>query len=379
MNQIIKTSFILATLLSSLACAQELDQDAVKKIYYDSTNDIELNRKNKSEDSTSQKKVEDDYRDAVVYEYVKAYGQAGAVSVTQATSKEDIVFNRVAYQKTLDTKRKEELATLNVKAEEAKYHHLKGYCSFRNPVEISMIKSYAVIYCEFKDSAIPRAKMTVSLNPLPDYKSLVARSIDIDPGRGDMSYDVVKGIVMTADQSSINIANFYNDVAAERILATSAIGGSDIIIKESLAYLEDQKQSRTDSQVTYVSGGVGGTTTPVVTTNSTSPQASDYIISGALQLASTLVKVIGQSFLDDTHYIFKIYEGNQVYVDVVVKEHIEGGMMTNKEGALYADEQYRDVRKAPNVIPVQTTRGMSSVPTVTKSQTDEDQSTQFNR
>ena len=353
-------SMITVLLIGSNLTA-ETDSEKAKDLYYDSANSYALddNGTLKVETTNSSNRLLNSYIREVAYEKIKKDQERRQRYSITAGSNKELVFDTVAYQDKLKAKRKAEENARKKKEEKEKekrkYIHLTGYCIEPNDIEIDRIKEYTYANCEFGSTKIPRGRLMISLTPIPNHHAVIGTPIYLDPGESEIDnimFDVDRGVVMTLDKTSINLANFYNDVLAKHTITEAMMKTGDVAAQQAIAYLEDEKQSRQRSQINYVNGSVGAPAQPIVTQDTARPDPELYLLTGGVQLASALVNVIGQAFLDNIHYMFKIYKGAQFYVDIVVHEKTEDD---------YA-EKYQDQGKTPNVQKIQTTRGFEAVP-----------------
>jgi hypothetical protein len=285
--------------------------------------DVKLDSE-KSKDQTvkSHERDKNSYLYEIIYEKVKKNKQNNAhISNAQIASK--LLFDNVTHQeniqKELEQKAKE-LEQASTKSK-AKKIHLTGYCSFKNDVEVGVMKAYATINCEFSSkSEIKRAKLMLSLTPDAKLKALIGTPIYVNANED--TYDVLSGVIMTADQTSLNLANFVNDTLLKELAARSLMATGNVAYTQSIAYLEAKKQAaQTEEVVNTTTTDANGNqiTTPVKTTNYEDPKASDYITTGLVTLGSSLVKLFGQAYLEQIKYTFKIYKTSQVHVDLVVQ------------------------------------------------------------
>lgn len=345
-----------------ISCAPTpLAANDAKSLYYSDEN-LFLKDTNGSEKSTvetaSHKRISDSYLREVAYEAIKKEDSLRQGVSNVANEQDGMVFDTVAYAQMQEQKAQAREAALKKEREAKKtkkrFLHLKGYCVARNAIEVAMIKSFATVNCEFENSVVPRGQMMMTLTPMPKAQALVGTPVYVDAGNENSTYDVKRGAVMTADRTSINIANFYNDVLAKRAITEGLMATGNVAAQTSLAYLADERQSRIRTTTEYVNGGgVGSPATPVFTQNQRKPDLDLYLANAAVQVASAMVNVIGQAFLDDIHYIFRVNKGAQFYVDMIVQERTEEELM----------EDYNDQDKTPRVETVQETRGFNAVPT----------------
>lgn len=310
---------IIHILLGYIYLFAVIDDDAqnrIKQLYFGEDSRV-LDRSGKK--LIQSRSVDNDsFLYEVLYEKIKARGGEESpinIAISSPTELHDNVkYHNKVIKEIKKANKKEQL-----KQKKPEKIHLRGYCRFKNDVEVDLIKTYAKVNCEFRHPRINRAKLMLSLIPNPKLKVLIATPIYVDTEHEPL--DVIGGVVMSADQTSINIANYVNDILLKEVAAKSFIRGGDIAYAQAIGFLEEKKASRTTEsvQTQIVDNGNGGTTTvPIKTTNQLPPSPNDYITAGLVTFASSLVKIFGEAYLSRLHYVFKVYRNNQVYVDLVV-------------------------------------------------------------
>ncbi|MDD4969881.1 MAG: hypothetical protein PHT07_10680 [Paludibacter sp.] len=196
----------------------------------------------------------------------------------------------------------------------------EGYCYVHNDVEVEKIATYAYLSCDFSES-IGKAELVVSL--VPDFyaKALVAKPLYmnlVDQNRKKQRIPIVSGAVLTQDKLSINVANIVNDRKIEKLIATGTYTTLNAATQASQLYLTDLRASRVQ-QSTSTTSSIGGLVTSSAT-NVQKPIASDYLVAGGLQVVSDLAKIIGESFVNNLPYTFKMNHDAILYADIELSD-----------------------------------------------------------
>ena len=271
-----------------------------------------------SKDKTTNKILSNDY-DVVTMEHLKA-NLANNPKVVSANN-ENIFFNN---KKLL----KKEAILLKKKENKPKYKqfYINGYCVLNHMIEISRLSAIANLNCNFNKG---NGTLTTLLVPDIYSKAVVGKPLYITfNNKPNKKYFVIGGVLMNAQQTSINLASVVNDRKIDRFLAKTGIDSANIVTQNALAYLETKLQSNTQEQVTYLNTNNG--ITPVKTQNTKPPKVSDYLKVTALQLLSNLVKNVSDAFYQDLPYLFKINKNSMFYCDLYVTDEYQGLPSINK-------------------------------------------------
>jgi len=223
--------------------------------------------------------------------------------------------NIAAYNKTLEAMAKEAKRSIdeqnNIQEKKNKFVFASGYCYLDNGLEVERISTYAYLKCDFKE---PIGKATLAVSVTPDFyaKALIGTALYIE--KDGNRFPVVSGVVLTKDKNSINIANLVNDRKIEKITTTGIYTATTVATKTAQAYLEMKQTASTTTDTNTIATSSG--TTTVSGQNTKEIPLDNYLVSGALELVSSLSKVIGESIINELPYTFKIYPNSVFFVDV---------------------------------------------------------------
>lgn len=197
---------------------------------------------------------------------------------------------------------------------------ITGYCLVRDDINVGKQPSAGKFLC---NTNIGQLEIFGNLTPVNEMATLI-----FDPSYIDFSgwrYKVITSRVLNEARSSYNIATFVNDRKITEIALESTSKGADVFKTQSSQYLEELKQSRKKQSVEYVNVGTGSNSyvAPIQNTNTEKPNASDYIIKGAIDLVSDTIKTTADIFKKDLPFLYEIKGGSKVYIDLVINKNGE--------------------------------------------------------
>lgn len=274
-----------------------------------------------SKETTSHELNNDTYEDIAIYNYIVAYDTKSNKKkyLEKFENTKFVTDNVLAYNKKLEEQKKaleEEKKNEEEKQSEERTIAFSGYCSSSYDIEVEKIQAYNVLNCLFDENElnISSSKMMVMLSPLTDRNALVGKPIYLQYGQKKISIE--NGIMLTADRTSMNVANFVNDKKLKKLSGEFMTQGGDAILNNSIAYMKQKEASQVTEEVVSESS-VSGTTTTTAS-NTEEPKVETYLASTGLQLLSGLIKIGGILLSEDSHPLFKVHANQQFYVDFVV-------------------------------------------------------------
>lgn len=195
-----------------------------------------------------------------------------------------------------------------------------GYCLVRDDINVGKQPSAGKFIC---NTNIGQLEIFGNLTPINELATLI-----FDPSYIDFSgwrYKVITSKVLNEAKTSYNIATFVNDRKITEIALESTSKGADVFKTQSSEYLEELKQSRKKQSVEYANVGTGSNSyvAPIQNTNTEKPNASDYIIKGAIDLVSDTIKTTADIFKKDLPFLYEIKGGSKVYIDLVISKNGE--------------------------------------------------------
>jgi len=186
----------------------------------------------------------------------------------------------------------------------------RGYCYLDEEVAVQKIASYVMLSCDLNQ---PIGHVTLGVSMVPEFyaKALIGNPLYIV--REDERIPVKNGVVMTKDRNSINLASIVNDSLLKKIAATSVYKGIGVVATQAQEYLNQKIASDTQQQQ-----GVQGGLTPITTTitNTRPPDPYTYIAVAGIQVVSQIAKIVGENYVQDLPFTFKIAKGRVFYVDL---------------------------------------------------------------
>jgi len=294
-----------------------------------------------------------------VYEYLKKYSKSSEKKEGHFDFKEDKKFAfDIDKKRRDDENRSRALAlALQKKAEKEKREERKqlfryghGYCYMDQEAIIDRIATYAYLSCDLNH---PIGKVNLAVSLVPEYyaKAIVANPLYVlldDETR----LPVKNGVVMTKDRNSINLANFVNDRRIEKMWATGMYKGVGIVAKRAQAFL-DQKYKSDTSQTSTVVGSIN----PTVTTSSKTkePKFSDALVVAGIEFTSEIAKILGESYVQNLHYTFKVNKGRVFYVDLEFASDgaMEGYKIDQSNGIIREEPTFTDgIESKPTIVDI---------------------------
>lgn len=187
----------------------------------------------------------------------------------------------------------------------------EGYCYFPNEVKVGGSDMYYTLPCDldtlgkvevFGQLKINAGALMLTFNPLQVRK-------------GNMKFDVVQGYALNGDKTMNNVANEVNERKIEKIGARILTKSAQTAFDSTKTYYDNKNKTTTV--------GLGGA---VVQQNK---YPSDYpLVMTATAIAKGVVEGIGELISDKANkmpVLFKIKQGQTVYLYMVVKKHKIGG------------------------------------------------------
>lgn len=192
---------------------------------------------------------------------------------------------------------------------------LQGYCSMPNELTIERIAGYSVLRCDF----LEHGQGTLAISVTPDFYSqaLVGTPLYVTLSN-NQKYTIQNGVILNGARTSINIATSVNDRLIEKIVASTGVTSATIVTKYAQEYLQERKQSREveEGGDSIISGG-NIIQTPTKK-NHKEPVKSDYITGATIELASNLIALFGNAYIDSLPYTFKINKDTILYTDLKI-------------------------------------------------------------
>lgn len=269
----------------------------------------------------------------VVYQTISNNEQQNS-RIEQSKTDTNFAYSNINAEK----KRLQELAALakqDIKTQKEKKEQdetplfLTGYCYVDNDILIERLPTYAYANCDFPN---PYGKRVLAMTITPDFYSKAAIATPLYIEDEDKRLPVISGAVLTKDRSSINIANLVNDRKIEKIMTTAIYSTTQTATKVAQQYLAMKQQAATQTTQDTIATPSG--TTTVSATNTKEIPLSNYIVSGSIELVSSLSKVIGEAMINELPFTFKVYKDSILFVDLQMTgdSNIIGYKVVNQNG-----------------------------------------------
>ena len=207
-------------------------------------------------------------------------------------------------------------ATADEKAKE--FIAVKGYCFIPEEINVGKQPSSLRVNCETNVGGI---MLFANLKNVNEVSSLIVDPVYIE--KSGYRFKVNKSVVTNEDKTSYNVATYVNDRKIAEIGWGAVSVGSDEIKTQSNAYLKALEQSKTKQDTEYITTGNGANTTTqaVQNTNTEKPDPLDYLITGGINLVTSIAKNTAEVFKKDLPYLYQIVPNTKIWVDMEVERY----------------------------------------------------------
>lgn len=328
---------VKVTNLSEEELEKQLRADAILK---GESTDSMRDETDKSSQKTSSSKYNDDkYEDIALYNLITRYNTENDKKIFQVLPKDKAIIladNVGLYNlKLQEIEEKKRLEQLNKEQEanETKTVYFTGYCFTNNAIEVENIQGYGVVDCTFEknDLNIDSSRMMAVFVPITSRSALIAKPIYL-LDKSNKKTPIQSGVILTLDRTSLNIANFVNDKKIKKLSGELMSGTGDIILNQSVAYLNQLEESKRKEEI-VTNSSISGTTQSK-TTNTEAPDGTTYLIHSGIQFISGLFKLGGLILSEDKYPYFKVYKDSGFYVDFIVEINGNKGIKTKENREL---------------------------------------------
>lgn len=283
---------------------------------------IKVNRKKQAKKTTDITYNKDTYSDVVMYNLIKN-DNAQVNSITAYNYAQNINFMD-NNKKQHDLELRNTIAMINkqqqmqYKAQKNKIYNLSGYCSLPTSVIVQRIQAYAMLTCQLNNNklGIVQTKMFISFVPIFNKLALIGKPIYLKENGNKLP--IKNGVILTANQTNLNLATFINDTKIKSLLAKMMLTTNDIAYTTSVNYLHQVQQSKTQQQMVTIPSTSG--TTTVQTTNTQSPDLDTYLSVAGIQLVSSIINSLGNFYLQNNYPLYKVARQSEFYVDFQVNK-----------------------------------------------------------
>ena len=184
---------------------------------------------------------------------------------------------------------------------------LKGYCEFTRGLRITTISMPVELPCYFGDRV-----GTLYGDLLPDFKTysliMVPKEVKIN---GNL-YRVKSGYVLSADKTTMNLADYVNKQLLKKVLYAGLSQGVSSGFSAYQKYIEDK----------YTQTQTVGTENPVIVQTHDYPPSYPYTsaVLGFIKGLTTALSEIVRQETSKVPVIFRVNGGKTVYVRLLVEE-----------------------------------------------------------
>ena len=141
--------------------------------------------------------------------------------------------------------------------------------------------------------------------------------------KNKVRFKVSSAVVLNEEKTSYNLATYVNDKKVEEIGWSSLSYSSDEIKSATNEYLKALQESKKKQDVQYITttDGAGNSyMSPVQTTNTEKPNASDYFATAGVNILADIVKSTAEVFKKDLPYLYQIVPKTKIWIDLEVEK-----------------------------------------------------------
>ena len=325
---------------------QELEKQLISEGGLENAGNLEIdsNASSKVQTTSSTKDNKDTYEDAVIFNYVMQQQKQNNEQNKGTYLAQSLPFlakNKDAHQKELEKQAANQQQQMQKELEE-KIYNLSGYCTLPNTVEVERTQAYSVLDCQFEenDYGLESSQMFVSFNPIYDKLALIGRPIYLR--NKERKIPIENGVILTIDQTNLNLATFINDTKISTLIADMAIKTNEIAYNTSVDYMAQQKASAEKEELVVNASTSGVSTTKA--TNIESLPTSTYLTIAGIQLVSSIFNAVGNFYKDNNYPLYKVAQGTMFYVDFNIKVKGDKHTLIN-----YKVDDYKNIKNSTKV------------------------------
>lgn len=251
-------------------------------------------------------------RKAVILNYIRYYedpknNPRGKEFV--GTKLENVFVQNIKKQETIiDNNQSSNIEKVNV----------KGFCLIKEEINAGVQPASMRVECNTNAGFITLFANLVNVN---EKLSLMADPKYIEKNK--VRFKILSSIVLNEEKTSYNLATFVNDRKIEEIGWGSLSYSSDEIKNATNEYLKALQESKKNEDVQFVTttDGAGNSyMSPVKTTNTEKPQASDYFATAGVNILADIVKSTAEVFKKDLPYLYQIVPNTKIWIDLEVEK-----------------------------------------------------------
>lgn len=340
-KHILIVSLLSVALFSALTKEEIINQLKMEGSLNDEVN-TETNIKSKRDaKATSSKTYNDDtYIDVVLFNMIRRQQSADSKEMKGpsniAKKREFLANNEAAHEDKLKQLQAQEVTAEQKEGEQI--YNLSGYCTILNELEVERLQVYSLMDCKFEenDLGIRNSKLLASFVPIFNKLALLGKPIYLR--LDERKLPIENGIMLTVDQTNLNLATFINDTRIKDLIADTAIKTNEIVYNSSVQYLEEKKLSDTTEELVIAGDSNNLTTTKA--TNTKAPDIVDYALVGGIQILSSIIGGLGNYYKDNNYPLYKVERYTQIFIDFNIK------MAPSKKSMIdYRTEDHNSISK----------------------------------
>ena len=213
---------------------------------------------------------------------------------------------------------KDENATDNNQSQNTELVNVKGFCFIKEEINAGVQPASMRVECNTNVGFITLFANLVNVN---EKLSLMADPKYIEKNK--VRFNVKSAIVLNEEKTSYNLATYVNDRKVEEIGWNSLSYSSDEIKNATNEYLQALQESKKKQDVQYIttSDGAGNSyMSPIQSTNTEKPNASDYFATAGVNIIADIVKSTAEVFKKDLPYLYQIVPKTKIWIDLEVEK-----------------------------------------------------------
>jgi len=215
------------------------------------------------------------------------------------------------------------------KSAETPFYFVGGYCTVNTPVKIIRHSEFTTLNCllDFGNGEYRDAEVFAGV--YPNYKKETLTVLPIYTTFRNERKVSMEGVVMSEDKGSLNIADHVETFLIRKLVAEYGLVVNNVAYKYANLYIANKIQSSIETRVDYIeqvdNNGVSRSV-PIVTETQAPLSKKDFFAAAGLELFGKVLASIGESVLEDSNPLFRIFKGKRVFIEGVISTGGEGVM-----------------------------------------------------
>lgn len=196
--------------------------------------------------------------------------------------------------------------------------NVKGFCFIKEEINAGVQPTSMRVECNTNVGFITMFANLINVN---EKLSLMADPKYIEKNK--VRFKVSSAVVLNEEKTSYNLATYVNNRKIEEVGWGAVSYSSDEIKNATNEYLKALQESKKKQDVEYITttDGAGNSyMSPVQTTNTQKPDASDYFLTAGVNILADITKSTAEIFKKDLPYLYQIVPKTKIWIDLEVEK-----------------------------------------------------------